>query len=139
MDRVAELLLSLVSVTTLVASAVAVMVAPPAVAVQLPEMATLTVFPAAIEGVLVLSVVLPTLTRVVVETPEAWVPRLFTATVKVTAWPAAGFGGLEVMPRTCRSGPGACATTSGAEAVKVLLVLFCSTIVLAGSTTEETV
>ena len=58
--------------------------------------------------------------------------------MKVTAAPTAGFDGFEAMLSTCRSGPGACATTSGDAAVKVLLPLFCSTIVFAGSTTAET-
>ena len=46
---------------------------------------------------LVLSVVPPTVTRVTEVAPVAVVPRLFTATVKVTAAPTAGFGGLEAM------------------------------------------
>ena len=50
MDWRDVLLVSLVSATTLVASAVAVMVAPPLVAVQLPVMATVTVAPAAMDG-----------------------------------------------------------------------------------------
>jgi hypothetical protein len=132
------LLASLVSVTTLVASAVAVMVAPPAAAVQVPAMATLTVAPTATEAVLPLRVVPPTVTRVTDVTPEAVVPRLFTATLKLTLAPAAGLGGLAVMLRTCRSGPGAWATTIGVAAVNVLLLSLCSMTVLVGSTVAET-
>src|SRR5215207_4989559 len=138
MDCERALLLSLVSVTTLVASAVAVTVAPPLVAVQLPLIATLVVAPAAIDGVLVLSVVPPTVTRVTVVAPLALAPRLLTATVNVTGAPTAGFDGLVLMLSTCRSGPGAWPTTSCVGAVKLLLALFCSTIVLVGSTTAVT-
>ncbi len=42
-----------------------------------------------------LSVVLPTVTRVTLETPLAVVPRLRTATVKLTAAPTAGFDGFD--------------------------------------------
>src|SRR5688500_10762713 len=110
MDWVIELLPSLVSATTLVASAVAVMVAPPLVAVHVPVIATVAVAPAAMEAVLVFSVVLPTATRVTVVAPDAEVPRLFTETVKLTAAPTAGLAGLVVIAVTCRSGPGAWVT-----------------------------
>src|SRR4051812_41775656 len=99
------LLPSLVSARTLVASAVAVMVAPPLVAVHVPLTLTVAVAPAATGGVVVSSVVPPTATRVTVLAAAALVPRLFTATVNETGEPAAGFDGLVVTPVTCRSGP----------------------------------
>ena len=99
------LLPSSVSATTPVASAVATTVAPPLVAVQVPLTFTVVVEPAATDGVLVSSVVPPTVTRVTVVAPEAVVPRLCTATVKETGAPTAGFDGLDVMPSTWRSEP----------------------------------
>ncbi len=107
-------------------------------AVQLPVTATLTVAPAAIGAVLVLSVVPPTTRRVTVVTPTAVFPRFFTATLNVTAAPTAGFDGLELMLRTCRSGPGASATTSGDAAVRELLSSFSSKTVLSASTVALT-
>jgi hypothetical protein len=83
------------------------------------------------------SVLLPT-TRRVVEAPAPEVPRLLTATVNETAAPTAGLPGFEVIAVTCRSGPGAWPTTSCAGAVNVLLSLFCSATVLAGSTVAAT-
>src|SRR5690348_2363787 len=99
MDWLRLLLFSLVSATVLVASAVAVMVAPPLVAVQLPVTATWRVWPALTAGVLVFRVVEPTVTRVT-DAPDAVVPRLLTATVNVTGAPTAGLAGLDVMPVT---------------------------------------
>ncbi len=63
------------------------------------------------------SVVPPIATRVTVVAPVVVVPRFLTAAVKVTRVPAAGFGGVAVRPRICRSGPGASATTRGDGAV----------------------
>ncbi len=103
----------------------------------MPEIATATVAPAAIEAVLPLRVVEPTWTRVVLA-PLAVVPRLWTETVKLTAEPTAGLAGLEVTPVISRSGPGAWETWSWVEAVKVLLVSFCSKTVLSGSTVAAT-
>src|ERR1043165_8130068 len=137
MDWVKELLLSLVSATTPVASAVAVMVAPPLVADQVPQIATLTVAPAAITPVAPFNVALPTVTRVTVETLVAVMPRLLTATVKLTAAPTAGFDGFDETLSTCRSGPGAWETTSWDAAVKALLDSFCSATVFAGSTVAD--
>jgi hypothetical protein len=108
------------------------------VAVQVPVIATFAVAPAAMVPVLVFSVVPPTVS-LVTEAPAPLVPRLWTATVNDTAAPTAGFGGFDVMPVTSRSGPGACAITSGVGEVWVLLVSFCSTTVLAGSTVAATV
>ena len=72
------------------------------------------------------------------DAPLAVMPRLLTATVKLTAAPTAGFDGFDETLSTCRSGPGACATTSCDVAVKALLLSFCSTTVLAGSTLART-
>jgi hypothetical protein len=131
------LLFSFVSATAFVASAVAVSVAPPLVAVQVPLTATFAVAPAAIAAVVPLSVVPPT-TRRVVDAPAPEMPRLWTATLNETAAPTSGFAGFEVMPATSRSGPGACPTTSWLAEVKVLLPSFCSATVLAGSATAAT-
>ncbi|CAO0829402.1 hypothetical protein SMICM17S_07499 [Streptomyces microflavus] len=76
MERASTLLVSLVSATWFVASAVAVSVAPPLAAVQLPPMATLTVEPAGIAGVVPLRVVEPTVSRVTVPALTALVPRV---------------------------------------------------------------
>src|ERR1041384_3942993 len=97
MDWVKVLLFSLVSATVFVESAVAVIVAPPLVAVHVPLMATDVVAPAAMAPVLPLSVVPPMVTRAIVPAVTALVPRLDTATVNVTAAPIAGFGGFVVM------------------------------------------
>jgi hypothetical protein len=75
--------------------------------------------------------------RVTVAAAEL-VPRLLTCTEKVTAEPTDGFAGVDVTLSTCRSGPGAWPTTSCDDAVKVLLALFCSATVSAGSTTADT-
>jgi hypothetical protein len=132
-------LFSLVSATTAVASAVALRVAPPLVAVQLPPMATVTVPPAGTASVVPFRVVPPTVSRVTEPAGTGLVPRLRTATVKVTFAPTAGFAGLVVMEVTSRSGPGACVTTSLAAALRLLLPLSSSVTVSVGSTTAETV
>jgi hypothetical protein len=137
MDCVSTLLASLVSATTFVASAVAVTVAPPLVAVHVPLIATVAVAPAAIAGALPLSVVPPTVTRVTLAAAPL-VPRLWTATLKPTAAPTAGLAGLVLIPVTCRSGPGAGPTTSCVGAVKVLLASFCSGTRWSGSTVAAT-
>lgn len=138
MAREKTLLFSLVSVRTPVASAVAVRLAPPLFAVHVPLIGTVTVPPAGTAPVVPFSVVLSTWRRVTVEELTAVVPRLFTDTVKVTAAPTAGLDGLEEMPVTWRSGPGLWATTSFEAAVRLLLLLSCSTTVSVGSTTAET-
>lgn len=138
MERAKVLLVSLVSVTWSVASAVAVRVAPPLAAVQLPPMVTFALAPAAMAGAVPLSVVEPTVRRVTVPALTALVPRLCTTTVNVTAAPTAGSAGLEEMERTSRSGPGLCPTTSGVAVVRLLLALSDSTTVSVGSTSAET-
>lgn len=102
-------------------------------------MGTFTVAPAATAPVVPFSVVVPATRRVTVPALTAEVPRLCTATVKVTEAPTAGFAGLEVMPRTSRSGPGLWPTVSREAAVRLLLLLSCSATVSVGSTTAETV
>lgn len=139
MDRAKVLLVSLVSATRFVASAVAVRVAPPLAAVQLPPRVTFAVAPGAMAGVVPPSVVEPTVSRVTVPALTALVPRLCTATVKVTVAPTAGLAGVEEMERTSRSGPGLWPTTSGEAVVRLLLVSSDSTTVSVGSTSAETV
>lgn len=132
------LLFSFVSATTPVASAVAVRVAPPAVAVQVPLIATFTVASGATWPVLPSRVVEPAWTRVTEPAGAALIPRLCTATVKETAWPTAGLAGLVVIEATSRSGPGAWATTSLFAAVRLLLLSSSSGTVFRGSTTADT-
>ncbi len=138
MDLASTLLFSLVSVTTPVASAVAVSVAPPLVAFQVPLIGTLTVAPAGTWPVVPSRVVVPAWSRVTEPAATAPVPRLCTATVKETGAPTAGSAGSVVMERTSRSGPGARSTTSRPEAVRLLLESSSSATVFRGSTTAAT-
>ena len=135
--RLNALLVSLVSATTLVASAAAVTVVFPFTAVQVPGMATFTVAPAAIAPVVPLSVVVPATTRVTVFADTLAVPRLLTATVKLTACPAVGVAGLGVTLRICRSGPGTCWMVNASESV--LFASLDSAMVLPLSTVASTV
>ena len=137
-DWASVLLVSLVSATAFVASAVAVSVAPPVTAVHVPLTATVAVAPEASAPVAPFRVVPPTTSRVV-EAAAADEPRFFTVTVNDTDEPTAGLAGLEAMARTCRSGPGASVTTTLVGLLNVLLASFCSTTVLAGSTTAPIV
>ena len=133
------LLSSFVSATTPVASAVAVTVTPPFVAVHEPLGVTVTVAPAGTAGVVPLSVVDPATTRVTDPAATGWLPRLRTWTENVTTEPTDGLAGFEDTETTSRSGPGASPTTSFAGAVNALSVSSCSTTVFAGSTTAPTV
>ncbi len=138
-EREKTLLFSSVSATVPVASAVAVRVTPPLVAVQVPVTATVALSPGAMAGVVPWSAVVPAERRVTVPAGTVAVPRFWTATVKETAAPTAGADGLAEMPVTFRSGPGLWVTVSFVAAVRLLLPLSCSATVSVGSTTAETV
>ncbi|CAM5561388.1 hypothetical protein SHIRM173S_08476 [Streptomyces hirsutus] len=133
------LLFSLVSATRPVASAVAVRMLDPLVAVQVPSTVTGTLAPAATAPVVPSRVRSPTSSRVTEPAGTAEVPRLCTVTVKETAAPTAGLAGSVAIARTSRSGPGLRATVSLSVAVRLLLVSSCSKTVFVGSTTADTV
>lgn len=133
------LLLSSVSPTMSVASAVAVRRLAPPVAVQVPLTATSAVAPAAIAPVAPSRVLSPTARRVTEPAGTGEVPRLCTETVKETSAPVAGLAGSVRMPRTSRSGPGLRSTVSLSAAVRLLLVSSSSGTVPVGSTAADTV